>query len=148
MATTLKDMLGAAHAVVPMIAPADAAALVDSAGALIVDTRDGTEIAASGRAKGALAVPRGSRADPGPAAHIALLRNDRPIVLYCAGGSRAALAGKTLIDLRFTDVRNLGGFKDWVAAAARWRDSLRIGLGLRSAAGLVRNARRRDGRAA
>ena len=119
MATTYKDMLAEAHAAVPKITPAEAQRLVESAGALIVDVRDGTEVAASGKAKGALAVPRGSlesRADPDSPAHNPAFRRDRPIIIYCAGGGRAALAGKTLRDLGFTNVRNLGGFKDWTAA--------------------------------
>ncbi|MGE0120790.1 MAG: rhodanese-like domain-containing protein [Dongiaceae bacterium] len=37
-------------------------------------------------------------------------------MLYCAAGGRAALAGKTLKDLGYPDVRNLGGFQDWQAA--------------------------------
>ncbi|MBV1795865.1 rhodanese-like domain-containing protein [Siccirubricoccus sp. G192] len=41
----------------------------------------------------------------------------RPTVItYCASGGRAALAGKLLQDLGYADVRNLGGFKDWVEA--------------------------------
>ena len=44
----------------PKVTPAEAAGLVEKAGALIVDVRDGTEVAASGKAKGAVAVPRGS----------------------------------------------------------------------------------------
>lgn len=119
MPTTYKEMLEAAHAAVPKITPAAAAELVKTADALIVDIRDGTEVAASGKVKGAVAVPRGSlesRADPDSATHNAAMRKDRPIILYCAGGGRAALAGKTLLDLGFTDVRNLGGFRDWVAA--------------------------------
>jgi rhodanese-related sulfurtransferase len=118
MAITYKDMLAAAHAVVPAVTAAEAASLVDKAGALIVDVRDGTEVAASGKAKGAVTVPRGSlesRADPGSPNHNPAFRQDRTIILYCAGGGRAALAGKTLRDMGFTDVRNLGGFKDWVA---------------------------------
>src|ERR1700722_2664197 len=118
MPTSYKEMLAAAHAAVPAITAADAAKLVDSAGALIVDVRDGTEVAASGKAKGAVAVPRGSlesRADPDSPNHNPAFRKDRPVILYCAGGGRAALAGKTLRDLGFSDVRNLGGFKDWVA---------------------------------
>lgn len=118
MPTTLKDMLEAAHAVVPMISPADAAHLVTTAGAVIVDIRDGTEVAASGKAKGALTIPRGSlesRACPGSASYLVEMRQDRPVILYCAGGNRAALAGKTLLDLGYIDVRNLGGFRDWVA---------------------------------
>jgi rhodanese-related sulfurtransferase len=118
MATTYKDMLAAAHAVVPKITAAEAASLVEKSGALIVDVRDGTEVAASGKAKGAVAVARGSlesRADPESPSYNPAFRKDRPIILYCAGGGRAALAGKTLREMGFSDVRNLGGFKDWVA---------------------------------
>ena len=35
-------------------------------------------------------------------------------VVYCGGGSRASLAGKTLIELGFKNVQNLeGGFRGW-----------------------------------
>ncbi len=118
MAITYKDMMAAARAVVPAITPAEAASLVEKGDALIVDVRDGTEVAASGKAKGAVAVPRGSlesRADPESPNHNPAFRKERPVILYCAGGGRAALAGKTLHDMGFSDVRNLGGFKDWVA---------------------------------
>jgi len=118
MPTNYKVMLAAAHAAAPKVTAAEAASLVKDAGALIVDVRDGTEVQASGKAKGAVAVPRGSlesRADPDSPNHNPAFRKDHPVILYCAGGGRAALAGKTLRDLGFTDVRNLGGFKDWVA---------------------------------
>lgn len=118
MVATYKEMLAAAHAAVPKVTAAEAASLVEQAGALIVDVRDGTEVAASGKAKGAVAVARGSlesRADPDSPNHNPEFRRDRPIILYCAGGGRAALAGKTLRDMGYADVRNLGGFKDWVA---------------------------------
>jgi len=118
MAITYKDMVAAANAVVPAISATDAAKLVDTGGAVLVDVRDGTELQASGKAKGALAIPRGSlesRADPESPNHNPALRKDRAVILYCAGGGRAALAGKTLHEMGYTDVRNLGGFKDWVA---------------------------------
>lgn len=118
MAMTYKDMVAAANAVVPAITAGDAAKLVEQQGAVLVDVRDGTELQASGKAKGALAIPRGSlesRADPESPSHNPALRKDRPVILYCAGGGRAALAGKTLHEMGYTDVRNLGGFKDWVA---------------------------------
>ena len=119
MAITYKDMLAAARAVIPAITPDEAARLAEHAGALIVDVRDGTEVAASGKVKGAVAVPRGSlesRADADSPNHNPAFRKDRPVILYCAGGGRAALAGKTLRDMGFSDVRNLGGFRDWMAA--------------------------------
>jgi rhodanese-related sulfurtransferase len=119
MPTTVNELLAAARSVVSTITPADAAELVRNKDALIVDVRDGTEVKASGKVKGAVAVSRGLlefRADPAAPTHDPAFRPDRPIILYCGSGGRAALAGKTLHDLGFTDVRNLGGFKDWVAA--------------------------------
>ena len=119
MTTTLKDMMAAASAAVPGISPAEAVKLMASANALVVDIRDGTEIAASGKVKGAIAVSRGMlefRAAPDAPTHDPAFRTDRPVILYCGSGGRAALAGKTLLELGFKDVRNLGGFKDWVAA--------------------------------
>jgi rhodanese-related sulfurtransferase len=118
MPMTYREMVAAANAVVPAVTAAEAARLVETAGAVLVDVRDGTEVQASGKAKGAVAIPRGSlesRADTESATHNPALRKDRPVILYCAGGGRAALAGKTLREMGYTDVRNLGGFKDWVA---------------------------------
>ena len=119
MATTVNALLAAARAEVPAISPAEAAKLVEEQDALIVDVRDGTEVAASGKVKGALAVSRvllEFRADPESSAHHPAFRRDRPVIVYCASGGRSALAGKLLKDMGFKDVRNLGGFKDWVAA--------------------------------
>jgi rhodanese-related sulfurtransferase len=119
MPTTVKDMLAAARAAVPAITPAEAADLVKTADALVVDVRDGTEVAASGKVKGAVAISRGLlefKADAALPTHDPALRKDRPVILYCGSGGRAALAGKTLVDLGFTDVRNVGGFKGLVEA--------------------------------
>lgn len=119
MPTTVNEMLAAARAVIPAITPAEAKELVRAKGALLVDVRDGTEVRASGKAKGAVAVSRGLlefRADPTSASHDPAFRTDRTIILYCGSGGRAALAGKTLRELGYMDVRNLGGFKEWVAA--------------------------------
>lgn len=118
MTITYKDMVAAANAVVPAISAADAARLVEHSGAVLIDVRDGTEVKASGKAKGALAIPRGSlesRADPESGNYNPALRHDRPVIVYCAGGGRAALAGKTLVEMGYVYVHNLGGFKDWVA---------------------------------
>ena len=117
MALTVKDMLDAARAAVPTISTAEAQALIDK-GALVVDIRDSAEIAASGKVPGAIAVGRGLlefKADPTAPSHDPQFRPDRPVILYCASGGRAVLAGKTLKDMGYTDVRSLGGLKDWIA---------------------------------
>ena len=117
MPLSVKQMLADANAAVPRVTAAEAAAL-QSAGALVVDVRDGTEVAASGKVKGAVAVSRGLiefKADPDSPMHDPAFRRDRPVVLDCASGGRSALAGKVLRDMGYADVRNLGGFKDAVA---------------------------------
>ena len=117
MPATVKEMLAAARAAVPMIAPEEAAALVAQGKAVVVDVRDGTEVQASGKVKGALHVPRGLlefKADPESPMYEPSFQKTKTIILYCASGGRSALAGKTLKDMGYADVRNLGGFQDWM----------------------------------
>ena len=115
---TLKDLLAAAQAVVEKIEPARGKELADQ-GALLLDIRDAVELRAAGRARGAHHVPRGMlefRADPDSPYADPEFRRDRPVVLFCASGGRAWLAGKTLKDMGYARVFNVGGFKDWVEA--------------------------------
>lgn len=119
MTTTVKEMLAAANAAVPRISPAEAKAMAADARVVLVDVRDGSEVKASGKAKGALHVSRGLlefRADPESPMHDAAFDRAKTIIVYCASGGRSALAGKTLKDMGYHDVRNLGGFKDWIEA--------------------------------
>ena len=116
MAVTVKDLLAAANAAVPKISPDEAKALI-AQGALVVDVRDGTEVLASGKVAGAVHVQRGLlefKADPESPAFDKNFDRNKTVVVYCASGGRSLLAGKTLVDLGYTDVRNLGGFKGWV----------------------------------
>ncbi len=53
------------------------------------------------------------RADPGSPYHDKTFAKDKTIILYCASGGRSALAAKTLKDLGFAHVYNVGAFKDW-----------------------------------
>ena len=117
MPSSVKDMLAAANAAVPKISPQDAAALIGRDDVLVVDVRDGFEVQNSGKIKGATHVARGLlefRADPDAPTHDKAFSRDKTVLLYCGSGGRAALAGKTLQDMGYKDVRNLGGFKDWV----------------------------------
>lgn len=119
MATTVKEMLEAANAAVPRIGVHEAKALVGKPNVVFVDLREPPEVAASGKVAGALAIPRGLiefRADPESPLHDAAFDRAKTIITYCASGGRSALAGKTLKDMGYADVRNLGGFKDWAEA--------------------------------
>ena len=116
---TVKDMLAAAEAEVPRISPQDAKQLVGRPDELFLDVREPAEVAASGKVPGALAIPRGLvefRADPESPLHDAGFDRAKTVVAYCASGGRSALVGKTLKDMGYTDVRNLGGFKGWLEA--------------------------------
>lgn len=117
MPTSLKELLAAANASVPKISPQDASALMKGGSVLVVDVRDGTELQTTGKIPGATHVTRGMiefRADPESPYHDKAFNRDKTVLVYCASGGRSALAGKTLQDLGYRDVRNLGGFKDWV----------------------------------
>ena len=115
MTLSVKQLMAAANEAVPRISVEDARKLVRDENALLVDVRDGTELARSGKLKGATHVSRGLiefKADSEMPSHDPQFRKDRPIVLYCASGGRSALAGKVLKDMGYSNVRNLGGFKD------------------------------------
>lgn len=119
MAKNVKDMLAEANSVVPKLSPAEAVEKIRSGDVLVVDVRDPTEVQQSGKIKGAVNVSRGMlefRADPESQYHNSAFQKDKTILLHCASGGRSALAGKTLQDMGYTDVFNIGGFKDLVEA--------------------------------
>ena len=117
MPTSVKEMLAAANAAVPRITPDQARDMMAKGNAVVVDVRDAPELQAGGKVKGAVHISRGMlefRADPDLPSHDKALARDKPVIVYCASGGRSALAGKLLKDLGYTEVYNLGGFKDWV----------------------------------
>jgi rhodanese-related sulfurtransferase len=119
MPTNLKEMIAAANAAVPRVTPEQAKKMIANENALVVDVRDGPEVQASGKVKGALNVSRGMlefKADPNTPNHDKAFSKDRPIILYCAAGGRSALSGKLLKDMGYDNVHNLGAFKDWAEA--------------------------------
>ena len=121
MPTSVKQLMEAANAAVPKITGAQAQEMA-AKGALIVDVRDGTEVAATGKAAGAVHIPRGVlefKADPESPGFDKNFSKDKTIILHCASGGRAALAGKLLKDFGYDKVFNLGGFKDWVEAGGK-----------------------------
>ena len=116
MALSVKQMMEAANAAVPKITPEKAREMIAGGNTLVVDVRDGTEVAASGKVAGAVHVSRGLlefRADPEAPTHDKNFTKDKTFLLYCASGGRAALAGKLLKDMGYAQVYNMGGFKDW-----------------------------------
>ncbi len=78
--------------------------------AVLVDVRESDEWRA-GHLPGAIHIPRGFlelQVDE------KLPDRDAPVILYCAGGNRSALAAKTLKELGYADVRHMSrGFSGW-----------------------------------
>lgn len=114
---SLEEMLSSANDEVPKVTAEEAHELISGRDALLVDVRDAQEIGVLGMLKGAVNVSRGMlefRAAPYGSNHNPEFRAERPVVLYCASGGRAALAGKTLREMGYGEVYNLGGFKQAV----------------------------------
>jgi rhodanese-related sulfurtransferase len=111
-----KDYLSEANALVERVSVEEGIDLHKNKGAVFVDVRDSAAIAESGTINGALRIPRGFiefAADPDSPFHNAELNRDATIILVCGAGGQAALAGKTLKEMGYESVRNIGGFGDW-----------------------------------
>lgn len=127
---TLKEMMAAAQAAVEKIDVAKAQELA-AEGGLLLDIRDAPELEKTGQAVGAHHIPRGMlefRADPDSPYADPELRRDRTILVFCASGGRAFLAGKLLKDMGYERVYNIGGFKDWKEAGAPVEEPLDPGM--------------------
>jgi rhodanese-related sulfurtransferase len=119
MATTVKQMLEAANAMVPRITPAQAREMIAQGDTLVVDVRDAPELEQTGRVAGATHVSRGMlefRADPESPLYDKKFDRDKTVIVYCGSGGRAALSSKVLKEMGYERVYNLGAFKDWVDA--------------------------------
>ncbi len=114
---TVQQMIDEANAAIPRISVDEAKQLVGRADVLFLDVREPNEVATAGKVPGAVAIPRGLvefRACPGSQAHDKSFDKAKTVVAYCASGGRSAMVGKTLKDMGYTKVMNLGGFKGWV----------------------------------
>ena len=122
---TSKDYLQEANAVIPRLGAEDAVSRHGTQGAVFVDVRDSSAIAQTGTVAGAHRVPRGMlefAADPATKAHNPAFEKDAPLYLICAAGGQAALAGKTLHDMGYTNVTNIGGISAWKEAGGPVED--------------------------
>jgi rhodanese-related sulfurtransferase len=115
MSATVKDMLAAANEAVPRLTPEQAREKMKDGNVVVVDVRDASEVAQSGKIKGAVNISRGMlefHADPDSPYHDPALQHDKTVLLYCASGGRSAMGGKVLKDMGYGSVFNIGGFKE------------------------------------
>jgi len=116
MTTSVKQLMETANAAVPKITPAQARDLIAKGNSLVLGVRDAPELEKTGKVAGAVHHSRGMlefRADPESPYFDKNFAKDKTIIVYCASGGRSALAGKLLKDLGYSQVYNLGAFKDW-----------------------------------
>ncbi len=117
MATTFKELIREVKGQVREIAPDEASRRLksssDSASPLVIDVREKDEYT-QGNVPGATWIPRGflelkvEEAVPDKA---------REVIVYCAGGTRSALAAKSLAELGYSNVVSMaGGFGAWKQA--------------------------------
>lgn len=114
---TYRQLVDAAKARITEVAPADVREELERT--LVVDIREQDEFE-QGAVPEARFVPRGilerdiGAVVPDP---------DTPLILYCAAGSRSALAAVSLLNMGYTDVRSMaGGFDRWKQEGLPWGD--------------------------
>jgi sulfur-carrier protein adenylyltransferase/sulfurtransferase len=110
MAATFRELLSDAKKEIREVSIEDVKRLLDARSPVkLVDVREADEYA-GGRLPGALHIPRGFlelRIEDKAS-------RDEELVLYCAGGTRSALAARTLQHMGYTRVASLtGGFNRW-----------------------------------
>lgn len=108
-----KDLAKKAMAEVPVISCADYKAIRDAdAPHVFLDVREKEEFDA-GHLEGAINVPRGLIEFK---LEEVIPDKSTPVVVCCAKGGRAALAGETLLEMDYADIRYLdGGYSEYCA---------------------------------
>jgi sulfur-carrier protein adenylyltransferase/sulfurtransferase len=108
---TFRDLVAQAKKEIKEATPGEVNELLSKPDApVLVDVREPDETQ-QGVIPGALVIPRGFLEQRIEAQ---VPDRDAPVVLYCAGGVRSALAAKTLGDLGYSDVTSMsGGFSQW-----------------------------------
>ena len=97
---------------VQAVSPQDWLAKSQQQGVVIVDVRTPGEYA-QGHVDGAINIDvEGTSFEQG----IAALDPNAPVLVYCHSGRRSALAAQALVQAGFTQVYDMGGLQDWVAA--------------------------------
>lgn len=117
-----RDLVAEANTSVTTIDADKAARLASQPGTLFIDVREPGELAQNGTVEGAVNVPRGLlefQADPQSPVHRPELEKAKRLILYCASGSRSALAAKSLNEMGFDNVAHVaGGFAALKTAGA------------------------------
>lgn len=107
------DLVNEAKARIREVTPDDVQGmLAEKRDVVLLDVREPGEWNL-GHLPGAIHIPRGQLEGKVEAQ----LPRDREIVIYCAGGSRSALAADTMQQMGYGNVASMaGGWRDWVTS--------------------------------
>jgi sulfur-carrier protein adenylyltransferase/sulfurtransferase len=118
MTKTFSELIREVRASIREIDTAEAERLAIERDAQFIDIRESTEWQ-EGHIVGAVHVPRGHLESKIEAA---APDRQRPLILYCAGGTRSALAARQLDELGYGDVVSMaGGFQRWKSEGRAWK---------------------------
>jgi rhodanese-related sulfurtransferase len=114
---TLEVLLEIANKEIKRLDFTESLNLIKKTESVIIDVREESEVLNQGLIKDAIHIPRGLiefKLSPNSINNPANINADTNLLIYCAGGYRSALAAKTLLDLGFKNVFNLGGYQEWI----------------------------------
>lgn len=136
MGITAQELVADARSRIRNLTPAEVEGHLLAQDSVFVDVRESAELEEHGRIADAVHVPRGLLefwADPTSPLHRPELDPERRTIVYCAAGSRSALAVETLESLGYRDVAHLeGGIAAWkgaglpVAGLESWHQPLGV----------------------
>lgn len=108
---SFQDYLNGIKKEIAEVSAADVKRLMDDkANLTLIDVREQSEYI-QGHIPHAQWIPRGFLELRIENQHI---ERDKPLILYCAGGTRSALAARSLAELGYTNVKSMsGGFSSW-----------------------------------
>jgi len=118
---TAQNYLQEANQIVMKIDVIEAIQKHKTKSSIFIDVRDSADIAKTGTILGGLTIPRGLIefvADEATPLYNKILQKDVEIILICGVGGQAALAGKTLKEMGYSNVLNVGGIGNW---EKKWR---------------------------
>ena len=114
---TLESLLKEANNEIKRLSFEESLSILNELNTIIIDVREESEVNNSGMIKNAIHIPRGLlefTLIPNSPNNPVKIDDNTNILVYCAGGYRSALSAKTLKDLGFKNVYNLGGYSEWL----------------------------------
>ena len=114
---TLESLLKEANNEIKRLSFDESLSIISESNTVIIDVREESEVHNLGLIKNAIHIPRGLlefTLIPNSPNNPVKIDDSTKILVYCAGGYRSALAAKTLKDLGFKNVYNLGGYSEWI----------------------------------